>query len=48
VRPISLIRAENEASRRLATAVGAAFEREVEFRDARWMAYRHPPRAGAA
>jgi RimJ/RimL family protein N-acetyltransferase len=48
MRPISLIRTENAASRRLATAVGATFEREIEFRDARWMAYRHPARAGTA
>jgi RimJ/RimL family protein N-acetyltransferase len=46
MRPISLIRRENEASRQLATAVGAVFEREVEFRDARWMAYRHPSLPG--
>lgn len=42
LRPISLIRSENEASRRLAVAVGATHERDLVFRDAPWMAYRHP------
>ena len=44
MRPISLIRAENEASRRLALAVGAVHERDIRLREADWMAYRHPKR----
>jgi RimJ/RimL family protein N-acetyltransferase len=42
MQPISLVRRENEPSRRLAVAVGAIHERDLEIRDAPWMAYRHP------
>ena len=45
MRPIRLIRKENEPSIRVALAVGATFERELEFRDAKWSAYRHPDRS---
>ena len=44
LQPISLILAGNEASRRLASAVGAFHERDIPFRDETWMVYRHPPR----
>ena len=44
MRPISLIRRENEGSRRVAVAVGAVYERDMAFRDADWMVYRHPER----
>ena len=44
MRPISLIRKENEGSRRVAIAVGAVHERDLAFRDAEWMVFRHPPR----
>ena len=40
--PISLIDAENLASIRVALAVGASFEREVEFRGSLHHVYRHP------
>ena len=40
--PISFINAENLPSIQLAIAVGARFEREVEFRGAAWHIYRHP------
>lgn len=39
---ISLIHEENEASMRLAEAVGATFEREVDFRGSTARIYRHP------
>lgn len=39
---ISLIHEDNEPSIRLAEAVGARFEREMEFRGARARIYRHP------
>lgn len=39
---ISFIHAKNEASIRLALAIGAEFEKEVLFRGARWNIYRHP------
>ncbi len=40
--PISFINAQNEASIRLATAVGAEYENTVEFRGSPWHVYRHP------
>lgn len=40
--PISLINAENFASIRVALAVGATFEREVNFRGSLHHIYRHP------
>ena len=40
--PISLINAGNHPSIQLAIAVGAHFEREVEFREEPWHVYRHP------
>jgi RimJ/RimL family protein N-acetyltransferase len=43
--PISLINAENEASIRLAAAVGAQYEKTVEFRGSPWHIYRHPSEA---
>lgn len=39
---ISLIHANNQASTRLALAVGAAFEKELSFRDTLFRVYRHP------
>lgn len=42
LRLISLIDSRNEASIRLALAVGARFEREMEFADAPFHVYRHP------
>lgn len=39
---ISLIHAENFPSQKLAMAVGATLEREMEFRDAVFQVYRHP------
>lgn len=42
LRLISFIDARNEASIRLALAVGARLEREVEFRGGPWHIYRHP------
>lgn len=43
--PISFINAENEASIRLAAAVGARYEKAVEFRGSPWHIYRHPSEA---
>jgi RimJ/RimL family protein N-acetyltransferase len=40
--PISFINAENEPSIRLAKAVGAVLESNVEFRGSPWQVYRHP------
>ncbi|WP_028455906.1 GNAT family N-acetyltransferase [Chitinilyticum litopenaei] len=40
--PISFINAENLPSITLARAVGARFEKEVEFRGSPWHIYRHP------
>ncbi len=42
LRPISLISVDNEASVRVALAVGARLEREVQFRGGRAAIYRHP------
>lgn len=42
LRLISLIDSRNEASIRLALAVGARFEREMEFANAAFHVYRHP------
>jgi len=39
---ISLIHKDNAQSIQLATALGAAFEREIHFRGAHWHIYRHP------
>lgn len=39
---ISFIHADNQSSTRLALAVGATLEKEVEFRGGRWQIYRHP------
>ncbi len=39
---ISLIHLDNSASIRLALAVGARFEKEIQFRGASWHIYRHP------
>jgi RimJ/RimL family protein N-acetyltransferase len=41
---ISLIHSENSASIRLAAAVGAAFDRQIDFRSAIYNIYRHPRR----
>jgi RimJ/RimL family protein N-acetyltransferase len=38
---ISLIHSENEASKKLAVATGAVFEKEINFRDGLWHIYRH-------
>lgn len=38
---ISFIHAENTASIRVALAIGAKFEKEVDFRAAKWHIYRH-------
>jgi RimJ/RimL family protein N-acetyltransferase len=38
---ISFIHSENAASIRVALAVGARFEKEVDFRNGRWRIYRH-------
>jgi RimJ/RimL family protein N-acetyltransferase len=38
---------ENEGSLRVAAAVGAVHERNLAFRDAEWMVYRHPERTEA-
>lgn len=46
--PISFIDAGNGASIRLALAVGALLEREVEFRGSTWHVYRHPASPAAA
>lgn len=43
--PISFINAQNDASIRLAMAVGATHEKTVEFRGAPWHVYRHPTAA---
>lgn len=40
--PISFIDARNDASIRLAQAVGAVWERTAEFRGLPWQVYRHP------
>ncbi len=48
VMPISFINAANQASIRLALAVGAVFETERLFRGAPWRIYRHPVPAGSA
>lgn len=40
--PISFINAQNTASIKLVLAIGAQFEREVEFRGGKWYIYRHP------
>lgn len=40
--PISFINAENTASIKLAIAIGARLEQEVEFRGGIWHIYRHP------
>ena len=40
--PISFIHRENQASIRVALAVGAVFEDEVDFRGGRFRIYRHP------
>jgi len=45
LRLISLIDSRNEASIRLALAVGASLEREIEFAGAPFHVYRHPPGA---
>ena len=39
---ISFINSENMASIRLALAVGAVLEKQVEFRGRNWHIYRHP------
>lgn len=39
---ISFIAAENQGSIRLAQAIGASFEEEVQFRGSSWHIYRHP------
>ena len=39
---ISLIGAENHNSIALAQAVGAQFDRDLEFRGSQWVVYRHP------
>ena len=39
---ISLIAKENQASIKLALAVGACFDREIDFRGGKWDIYRHP------
>lgn len=45
LRLISLIDSRNEASIRLALAVGATLEREIEFAGAPFHIYRHPDRS---
>jgi len=42
LRPISLIHADNANSLRLAAAVGAVFEKAMDFRGAVYHVYRHP------
>jgi len=44
LRLISLIDCRNEASIRLALAVGATLEREIEFAGSPFHLYRHPDR----
>jgi len=39
---ISLIHSENNASKRLAVALGATFESEIQFRNSIFEIYRHP------
>ena len=39
---ISLIHSKNEASKKLAVALGAKFDREIVFRNATFEIYRHP------
>ena len=43
--PISFINSENEASLRLAQAVGAKHEKTLDFRGSPWQIYRHPSNA---
>jgi RimJ/RimL family protein N-acetyltransferase len=43
--PISLINSENKPSIRLAAAVGAKYEKSVEFRGSQWQVHRHPSEA---
>jgi len=40
---ISMIQNENLASIQLAKAIGATFEKEVDFRGGKWSIYRHKP-----
>ena len=47
LRLISLIDSRNEASIRLALAVGASLEKEIEFAGAPFHLYRHPMPAAA-
>ncbi len=47
LRLISLIDSRNEASIRLALAVGASLEKEIEFAGAPFHLYRHPAPAAA-
>lgn len=42
LRPISMIHADNVNSLRLAQAVGAVFEKEMDFRGGVYHMYRHP------
>ena len=42
LRPISLIHQDNAASIQLALAVGAQFEKSMEFRAGQWRVHRHP------
>lgn len=42
VRLISFVHSENQASIQLAKAVGAVFEKKVNFRGGLWHIYRHP------
>jgi len=46
LRLISLIDSRNEASIRLAQAVGATLEREIEFAGGPFHVYRHPEKSG--
>lgn len=39
---ISLIHSKNDASKRLAIALGASLDREIEFRNAIFEIYNHP------
>lgn len=45
--PISFIHRDNQASIRVALAVGAVLENEVDFRGGRFQIYRHPGAADA-
>jgi RimJ/RimL family protein N-acetyltransferase len=47
LRLISLIDSRNEASIRLALAVGATLEREIEFAGSPFHVYRHPQKGDA-